>query len=290
MKLGLHISNFTWDGGAPALGPTLAKVATTAEEAGFDNLTVMDHVWQIHAIGPKEGEMLEAYSTLGYLAAITKRVRLFTLVTGVTYRSPGLLAKAVTTLDVLSGGRAGLGIGAAWNEEEATGLGLGYAPTSIRFEMLEEALQVCLQMWSADDGPYAGQHYQLGNTLNVPQSLQRPHPPIMIGGAGEKKTLRLVAQYADACNIFGGPEAGHKLDVLRGHCDNLGRDYDAIAKTATGRIDLGPNCDNVGATLEMLRGLHELGFTAVHSSVTDAGAITPIEVIGSEIIPVISSW
>jgi F420-dependent oxidoreductase-like protein len=290
MKLGLHISNFTWDGGPHQLAPTLMQMAALAEDAGFDNLTVMDHLWQIQSIGPREWDMLEAYTVLGYLAAATKRVELSTMVTGVTYRSPGLLAKAVTTLDVLSGGRAWLGLGAAWNEEEAIGLGLGYAPTAIRFEMLEEALQICLQMWSEDDGPYTGRHYQLGSTLNVPQSLQRPHPRIMIGGGGEKKTLRLVAQYADACNLFGGPESKHKLEVLREHCEALGRDYDAIEKTATTRFDVGTTGENVPTILETMRELHELGFTSVHVSVTDVGKLTPLEIIGRDIIPVISAW
>jgi F420-dependent oxidoreductase-like protein len=290
MKLGLHISNFTWDNGPQQLAPTLMQMASLAEDVGFDNLTVMDHLWQIHSIGPREWDMLEAYTVLGYLAAATKRVELSTMVTGVTYRSPGLLAKAVTTLDVLSSGRAWLGLGAAWNEEEALGLGLGYAPTAIRFEMLEEALQICLQMWSDDDGPYSGKHYQLASTLNVPRSLQRPHPRIMIGGGGEKKTLRLVAQYADACNLFGGPEATHKLEVLREHCEALGRDYDAIEKTATTRIAVGATGENAPAILETMHELHELGFTSVHVSVADAGTLTPLEVIGRDIIPVMSAW
>jgi F420-dependent oxidoreductase-like protein len=291
MKLGLHISNFTFgDGGPVQLGPTVRDLAKLAEDVGFDNLTVMDHLWQISVIGPPENDMLEAYTALGFLAAHTSRVRLFTLVTGVTYRSPGLLAKAVTSLDVLSGGRAALGLGAAWNHEEATGLGLGYAPTAIRFEMLEEALQICLQMWSDSDGPYSGEHYQLGRTLNVPQSLQRPHPPIMVGGGGEKKTLRLVAKYADACNLFGGPEAQHKLDVLREHCEREGRDYDSIEKTATTRIDFGPGGQTPDQLLESLRELHELGFTSVHASVTDSHTMTPLETLGRDVIPVISTW
>ena len=180
--------------------------------------------------------MLEAYTTLGFLAAHTERVKLLTVVTAVVYREPGLLAKIVTTLDVLSGGRAMLGIGAAWNEEESRGLGLFFPPTAERFERLEEALQICLQMWSDDDGPYEGKHYQLERTLNSPQPLSRPHPPILIGGAGERKTLRLVAQYADACNIFARPELAHKLDVLREHCEREGRDYDEIEKTVTGPL------------------------------------------------------
>jgi F420-dependent oxidoreductase-like protein len=288
MKLGLHISNFTWDGGPARLAPTLTELAKLAEDVGFDNLTVMDHFWQIRGLGPKEWDMLEAYTVLGYLASVTNRVELSTLVTGVTYRSPGLLAKAVTTLDVLSGGRAWLGIGAGWNEEEAIGLGLGFAPTAIRFEMLEEALQICRQMWSDDDGPYQGQHYQLGNTLNSPQSLQRPHPPIMIAGSGEKKTLRMVAQYADACNIFAGPEAPRKLEILREHCADLGRDYNTIEKTSITRLDLEAN--GVGPSLETLRESFDQGFTSVHVTVANAGGLTPIEIIGREIIPVLATW
>jgi len=201
MKFGLHIPNFTWAGGPPALRARLAEVAVAAEQAGFDRISVMDHLWQIEHFGPPEHEMLEAYTTLGYLAAKTERVKLLTVVTAVVYRDPGLLAKAVTTLDVLSGGRAMLGIGGAWNEEEARGLGLLFPSTAERFERLEEALQIFQQMCSDDDGAYEGKHYQLGRTLNSPQPLTRPHPPILIGGAGERKTLRLVAQYADACNI-----------------------------------------------------------------------------------------
>jgi alkanesulfonate monooxygenase len=290
MKLGVHIANFTWSGGPAQLAPTLSRVARTAEDAGFDKITVMDHLWQISIVGSRELDMLEAYTTLGYLAAVTSRVELFTVVTAVTYRSPGLLAKAVSTLDVLSGGRAGLGIGAAWNEEEASGLGLGYAPTAIRFEMLEEALQVCLQMWSDDDGPYSGNHFTLGSTLNSPQPLRRPHPPIMIGGSGEKKTLRLVAKYADACNIFASPDAGRKLDVLREHCEREGRDYAAIEKTAMMPLDPGPGGANSGAVLEQLRALHESGFTVVHGVVAQVEQLTPLELLGRDVIAEVSTW
>src|SRR6478609_1665620 len=239
MKVGVHIADFTWDGGPPALAPRLGEIARRAEEAGVDRVSVMDHVWQIGPLGPPEHEMLEAYTALGFLAAVTGRVKLLTVVTAVVYREPGLLAKAVTTLDVLSGGRAMLGIGAAWNEEESRGLGLFFPSTAERFERLEEALQICQQMWSDDEGPYDGKHYHLARTLNSPQSLSRPHPPILIGGAGERKTLRLVAQYADACNIFDTPELAHKLQVLRDNCDRLGRNYDEIEKTAQLRFDLG---------------------------------------------------
>src|SRR5690348_1690480 len=254
MRVGLHIANFTWPGGPPALARDLRRIATTAEEVGFARLSVMDHVWQIHAIGLPEDEMLEAYTTLGYLAACTSRIDLVSWVTAVVYREPGLLAKEVSTLDVLSDGRAWLGIGAAWNEAEARGLGLPFPPTSERFERLEEALQICLQMWSDSDAAYQGKHYTLERTLNSPQPLRRPHPPIMIGGGGERKTLRLVAQYAQACNLFGGPELGHKLDVLRQHCEDVGRDYAEIEKTVMMPLDPAPD----GSVDDLLRRLEEV--------------------------------
>ncbi|MGX7677970.1 LLM class F420-dependent oxidoreductase [Jatrophihabitans sp. DSM 45814] len=293
MKLALHVNNFTWDadspGGTTMLGPKLAEIAQTAERVGFARLSVMDHVWQIRTNGPKEHEMLEAYTALGFLAAHTTSVDLLTLVTGVTYRSPGLLAKAVTTLDVLSGGRAWLGIGAAWNEAEAAGLGLGYGPTAERFERLEEAIQICLQMWSDDNSPFTGKHYNLTETLNSPQPLAKPRPRIMIGGAGERKTLRLVAKYADACNIFAGPEAAHKLEVLREHCEREGRDYTSIEKTAL--LPLAVDAEGgVTGLLDRLRVAHELGFTVVHGAVAGVAAITPLEVLGSEVIPEVGRW
>jgi F420-dependent oxidoreductase-like protein len=285
MDLGLHVSDFTWPGGAPTLASDLRRVAVTAEEQGFAKLSVMDHLWQIHVVGPPENDMLEAYTALGYLAAHTSRIELLAWVTAVVYREPGLLAKAVTTLDVLSEGRAWLGIGAAWNEEESVGLGLPFPPTAERFERLEEALQICLQMWSDDDSPYAGTHYQLGRTLNVPQSLQRPHPPILIGGGGEKKTLRMVAQYADACNLFPGPDLERKLDVLREHCQNLGRNYDDIQKTVMMPIDPGANGEHVDEILDRLAQLAKLGVTHTHGSVPDVASITPLEILGQQVIP-----
>ncbi|MGO9344707.1 MAG: LLM class F420-dependent oxidoreductase [Acidimicrobiales bacterium] len=288
MKLGLHISNFSWPDGPSALGEDLKRVTLAAEVAGFDRVSVMDHVWQIGHIGPPEKEMLEAYTTLGYLAAITSRIRLLTLVSGVVYREPGLLAKIVTTLDVLSGGRAMLGIGAAWNEDEARGLGLLFPPTAERFERLEEALQICLQMWSGNDGPYEGEHYRLARTLNSPQALQAPHPPILIGGSGERKTLRLVARYAQACNLFPGPDLEHKLDVLRKHCEEEGRDYDEIEKTVLFNFDVGDNAERVDAILESLSGLAKLGFSVAHGSVVGVSAIDPLEIIGDRIIPVVA--
>jgi F420-dependent oxidoreductase-like protein len=288
VKLGLHVSDFTWQSGAGGLRRDLARVVESADQAGFDRISVMDHVWQIHMIGPPEHEMLEAYTTLGYLAAHTERAKLMTLVTGVVYRSPGLLAKIITTLDVLSGGRAWLGVGAAWNEEEARGLDLSFPPTAERFERLEEALQICLQMWSDDDGPYHGKYYQLGRTLNSPQALTKPHPPILIGGSGEKKTLRLVAKYAQACNLFPGPEMGHKLDVLRQHCEAEGRDYDEIEKTCIFRFDVGDHGEKVDETIGQLKGLAALGIQVAHGGVPNPAGTNQLEIIGKEVIPAIA--
>ncbi|HEV7679464.1 MAG TPA: LLM class F420-dependent oxidoreductase [Candidatus Dormibacteraeota bacterium] len=288
MKLGIHVSDYTWPGGPPRLGADLRTIAQASEAAGFDRLSVMDHFWQIRHLGPPEHEMLEAYTTLGYVAGVTSRIKLLTVVTGVIYRLPGLLAKAVTTLDVLSGGRAMLGIGAAWNEEESRGLGFPFPPLAVRFEMLEEALQIVLQMWSDDDGPYHGKHYQLERTLNSPQPLQKPHPPILIGGSGERKTLRLVAQYADACNIFGAGDVPHKLDVLRQHCEQLGRDYDAIEKTVIATFDVGENGERTGELVEQCREYAALGIQEVHGTLRHAHRIAPIEAIGRDVIPVIA--
>jgi alkanesulfonate monooxygenase len=285
MKVGVHVLNYTWPGGPQRLAQDLTRVAQAAEDNGFDKLSVMDHLWQLARNGPPENEMLEAYATLGYLAARTTRIRLLALVTAVVYREPGLLAKAVTTLDVLSEGRAWLGIGAASSEEEARGLGLPFPPAGQRFERLEEALQICLQMWSDDDGPYAGRHYRLARTLNSPQPLTRPHPPILIGGAGEKKTLRLVAQYAQACNLPAGPDLPRKLDVLRAHCDAVGRDYDEIEKTVSGPLDPGPSGQNVNALIGRMRELAKLGITHYQGPVPDITSITPLEVLGRRVIP-----
>jgi len=234
MRVGVHINRFDHSGGGPALGAELAATGAAAEAAGISWLSVMDHYFQMEFNGGAEAPMLEAYTTLGYLAGQTSTVRLGGLVTGVTYRHPGLLAKIATSLDVLSGGRATLGIGAAWYGREHEGLGVPFPPLAERFERLEEALRICLQMWDPENnGPFEGKHYRLAETLCVPAPVSTPRPEIMIGGGGEKKTLRLVARYGDACNLFATSpdEVRHKLDVLRGHCDTEGRDYDAIRKT-----------------------------------------------------------
>src|SRR5690348_1016553 len=292
MKVGLHIADFTWDGGPPALGPRLGEIARRAEEAGVDRVSVMDHVWQIGPLGPPEHEMLEAYTALGFLAAATSRVKLLTMVTAVVYREPGLLAKAVTTLDVLSGGRAILGIGAAWNEEESRGLGLFFPPTAERFERLEEAILICKQMWSGDEGPFDGKYYHLARTLNSPQALSRPHPPILIGGGGEKKTLKLVARYADACNLSSDDleVAAHKLDVLRQHCANEGRNYDEIEKTAQTRYDLGENGENVNKTIEHLHQVAELGFTQAHGSLLRVSKPGQLDLLAEQVIPAVAKF
>ena len=290
MKLGVHVADFTFPGGPAQLGPDLKRIAVAAEDAGFTKLSVMDHVWQIGVIGPPENDMLEAYTALGYLAACTSRIELLAWVTAVVYREPGLLAKCVTTLDVISGGRAWLGIGAAWNEPESRGLGLPFPPTAERFERLEEALQICLQMWSGDESPYHGKHYTLERTLNSPQSLSRPHPPILIGGGGEKKTLRMVAEYAQACNLWAGPELERKLDILREHCAAVGRDYDDIEKTVMFHFDTGKDGENIDAMLEQLQGLAALGVSHAHGRIMNVSDITPIEMLGERLVPVAAGF
>ncbi len=285
MKIGLQIPDFSTPRGPERLGAELATVGRVADEAGFEYIAVMDHFFQIPVVGPAEKEMLEGYTTLGYLAACTSRATLVTLVTGTVYREPGVLAKIVTTLDVLSNGRAWLGIGAAWNEEESGGLGIPFPPVAERFERLEETLQICLQMWRGDESPYHGKHYQLARPLNSPQSLTRPHPPIMIGGGGEKKTLRLVAQYADACNLFAGRDEARKLDILRQHCEAVGRDYDSIYKTAYYYFDARKGAQQI---VDELGALAAIGFDAAIGAVIDVWDVTPLEFIGSEVIPAVA--
>ena len=246
MRVGLQVPSFTYPTGKRHIGDTFAQIAERAERAGFYSLWVMDHFFQIGPQGKPEEPMLEGWSALAFAAGHTNRLRLGTLVTGVTYRYPGMLVKTCTTLDVLSQGRAYFGVGAAWNEQEHRGLGVPFPPTKERFERLEELLQIALQMWAGDEAPFNGKHYQLDRPLNSPQPVQLPHPPIMIGGGGEQKTLSLVAQYANACNLFmrlGYETLRHKLDVLRAHCDRLGRDYAEIEKTTLGTVRLSTDGD-----------------------------------------------
>jgi F420-dependent oxidoreductase-like protein len=253
MRLGLQVSYFSWPGAPGSIGPTFARIARNADGAGMASLWVMDHFFQIGVIGPPELEMLEGYTALAFAAGVTEHIELGTLVTGVTYRHPGVLIKTVTTLDVLSGGRAWLGVGAAWNEQEHAGLGVPFPPLAERFERLEETLQIAHQMWDGDETAYAGTHYRLERPMNNPSAVRTPHPPILIGGGGEKKTLRLVAQYADACNIFDmGPVAVQaKYEVIQRHCADVGRDYSEICRTVLSRMALSrtPGQDPTGAPL-----------------------------------------
>ncbi|MFI0354745.1 LLM class F420-dependent oxidoreductase [Actinomadura sp. 9N407] len=232
MRIGLQVPSFTFPGGPERIGPEYGRIARDADQAGLASFWVMDHFFQITYVGAPEEPMLEGYSALAYAAALTERITLGTLVTGVTYRHPGILVKTVTTLDVLSGGRAWLGIGAAWNDEESRGLGVPFPPVAERFEKLEETLRIAHRMWEGDQSPFEGEHFQLERPMDSPASVRRPHPPVLIGGTGEKKTLRFVAKYADACNLFDGDDLPRKLDVLRAHCEREGRDYAEIEKTS----------------------------------------------------------
>ena len=288
MKLGLQIPYFTWPGGPPDVARKLGEIVRSAEAAGYDSIWVMDHHFQIPMVGPADMDMLEAYTTLGFIAGQTSRVGLGTMITGVTYRHPGILIKEVTTLDVLSGGRAWLGIGAAWFEREHLGLGVPFPPLKERFERLEEALQIANQMWSDDNnGPYEGKHYRLAETINVPQALQKPRPRIMVGGGGEKKTLRLVAKYADACNIPGMDPGAvqHKLDILRQHCEREGRNYDDIEKTVITVMNVGRDGSQAGELVEQLGLLREAGAQAALGALIGVENITPIEAMGKHVIP-----
>ncbi|MEU9844205.1 LLM class F420-dependent oxidoreductase [Actinomadura sp. NPDC048032] len=263
MRIGLQVPSFTFPGGPEQIGPTFGRFAREADQGGLHSLWVMDHFFQIGAVGRPEEPMLEGYSALAYAAALTERITLGTMVTGVTYRHPGVLVKTVTTLDVLSGGRAWLGVGAAWNDEESRGLGIPFPPTAERFERLEETLRIAHRMWDGDESPFEGEHYRLERPLNSPPALRRPHPPILVGGGGEKKTLRFVAKYADACNLFDGDELPRKLEVLKEHCEREGRDYAEIEKTSltffTGTPSVGAAVDTVGRLAE--RGVDQVIFS-----------------------------
>jgi F420-dependent oxidoreductase-like protein len=291
MKLGLQINNFSWPVGPARFAATLAEIAQTAEDCRFDSIGVADHLWQHPIMGGPESEELECYTTLAFMAANTSRIKLMAMVTGVHFRYPGILAKTVTTLDVLSGGRAWLGIGAGHYEEEAHGLGIPFPALKERFEMLEETVQICLRMWSGEHGderPFEGRHYRLERPLNLPQSLTRPHPPIMIAGDGERKTLRLVARYADACSLRPIPEIPRKLDILREHCEAEGRDYERIEKTCAFAFDVGENGEKVGELIGRLRWLADMGIETVIGFVPQVHRIKPLEVIGQEVIPAVA--
>jgi F420-dependent oxidoreductase-like protein len=283
MKLALHPMDFTWPGGPAAIAPTLATMLARAEDAGVHSVWPMDHFFQIGVVGAPEEPMLEGWSLLAWAAARTERLQFGTLVTGVHHRPPGMLGKLVTTLDVLSGGRAWLGIGAGWNEEESRGLGIPFPPLAERFERLTETLRIVRQMLDGDATPFAGTHYTLERPLNVPAPVRRP--PVLIGGSGEKKTLRLVAEFGDACNLFEVPEVlRHKLDVLRRHCDDVGRDYDTIVRTTTGR--LGDDRD-LGRAVARFAALADLGvdLAIVDVPATDAGTYDFLAKLVAELEP-----
>jgi F420-dependent oxidoreductase-like protein len=289
MKIGLQIPNFTWPGGPTQIASRLKDIACAADEGGFYSVWVMDHFFQISMVGPPEHDMLEGYTTLGHLAAVTRRVKLGTMVTGVIYRYPGILVKAATTLDVLSGGRSYFGIGAAWNEQESRGLGVPFPPIATRFELLEEALQIAKQMWSGNDGPYRGKHNFLERTLCVPQPLSKPHPPILVAGGGEKKTLRMVAQYADACNLYGPVETVKaKLEILKGHCAALGRDYDSIEKTTLGTAQVGTGKSTARDIIEHCKALAAIGVDQALFNMPNDHEMKPLEVFAREIIPAVA--
>ncbi|MGI9149269.1 MAG: LLM class F420-dependent oxidoreductase [Chloroflexota bacterium] len=286
MKLGLQISRFRWPGGPPHIASTLAGIARAADEAGYASIWVMDHLFQIASIAKPEEEMLEAYTTLGFLAGHTRRARLGTLVTGVHYRHPGVLVKQVTTLDVLSEGRAWLGIGAGWYERESKGLGVAFPPVKERFECLEETLKIAHHMWRGNTAPVYGKHFQFAEPLNSPAPISKPHPPILIGGGGERKTLRLVAQYGDACNLFARlpkHQLARKLEKLRHYCDETGRPFDAIDKTALTQWNTGGT--SASAVVDQLGELHELGFDTVIASLTGVETLKPIEIVARDVFP-----
>lgn len=287
VKIGLQIPSFTWPGGDAAIGPTLGRIAEAGDAAGLDSLWVMDHFYQIGSVGRPEEPMLEGWSALAFMAAHSKNATLGLMVGGVHYREAGLWAKAATTLDVLSGGRAYLGIGAAWNEEESRGLGFPMPPLGVRFEMLEETLQIVHAMWQGSRGSgehFEGKHYQAERLLNSPQALQKPHPRIIIGGGGEQKTLRLVAKYADACNIFGGPDQlSHKFAVLRQRCAEVGRPFEEIERSNLTRIDL--SAQTPAQIIAAYRRLAEIGVQHVIFSLTGVYDLRNLETLGREVIP-----
>jgi F420-dependent oxidoreductase-like protein len=288
MKLGVHQINFDLPGGAGAIGSMLRDLGEAAEGAGLANLSVMDHYFQMEIAGGAAAAMLEGYTTMGFLAAATSTVELQLLVTGVTYRHPGLLAKIITTLDVISGGRAALGIGAAWYEEEHVGLGVPFPPLTERYERLEETIEIVRQMWSDDDGPYVGRHYNLGATINVPQPLRPGGIPIMIGGSGERKTLALVARHADACNLFAGDdvsEVARKLDVLRGHCEREGTDYDRIAKTIMWIGELDPAGASADAFVALMERYAAIGIVDAHIVPLTDDPVRFVDGLGTHIVP-----
>jgi F420-dependent oxidoreductase-like protein len=292
MHIGLQIPSFKYPGGTSAIRPKLKEIVTTAEESGFYSLWVMDHYYQIKGLFGEAytDPMMESYTTLGFFAGLTEKAHLGVLVTGVIYRHPAVLLKMVNTLDILSGGRAYFGIGAAWYEEEAKGLGIPYPSTSERFEQLEDTLQLAKALWDNDETSFQGKHISAPAITNNPRPLSKPHPRILIGGMGPKKTLRMVAQYADACNIFeraGKEKIQQALDTLKVHCENLERDYDSIEKTSLGTVHLSGE-DTVDGVMSRIKDLSAMGFSHVIFNMPDVYEITPLKIFAKEIIPAVA--
>lgn len=294
MKIGLQIPRFTWPGGDSGIRGTLAGIGQAADEAGFASIWVMDHFFQLEPMMGMAGEpMLESYSALSYLAAITERPRLGALVTGIIYRYPGFLIKAATNLDVLSGGRAYFGVGAAWYDREAAGLGFPFPPVKERFELLEETLQLAHHMWSGRREPFISSHFHLAEPLCSPMPISQPRPPILIGGMGEKKTLRLVAKYADACNLFaraGDEVLREKLDILKRHCDAVGRPFEAIEKTTLGTVHLASGRMTAAEIVAQCRSLADIGIQHAIFNMPNVHEITPLDTFGREIIPAVAEF
>jgi F420-dependent oxidoreductase-like protein len=290
MRIGMELAEFGWGSGPAELGSVLRRIAEVADDAGFDLVGVGDHMWQgPHAGGP-ERRQLECFTTLAVIAAHTRRCRIAPVVAGVHFRQPALLAKTVTTLDVLSGGRAMLGVGAGWYADEAAGMGFPFPPLARRFEMLEETLRVCLRLWDGEQGderPFEGAHYRLDRPLNLPQSLTRPRPPIMVGGDG-RKALRLVARYADACNVYPGPDLDAKLGLLREYCAEEGRSFDAIEKTAIFPFGVGADGSGTDELVGELRRWAASGIQTAIGIVADTDPVRQLEIIGEKVIPAVA--
>ncbi len=292
MHIGLQIPSFKYPGGTAVIRPKLKEIVTTAEAAGFYSLWVMDHYYQIKGMFGEAytDPMLESYTTLGYIAGLTEKTFLGALVTGVIYRHPSVLMKMVNTLDILSGGRAYLGIGAAWYEDEARGYGIPYPSTSERFEQLEDNLKLAQALWNSDETSFEGKHFSASAITNNPRPLSTPHPRIMIGGTGPGKTLRMVAQYADACNIgawVGDENMKKALDTLKAHCERMGREYDTIEKTTLGTVHLSGDATAV-TVINRIQQLSEMGFTHAIFNMPDVYKITPLETFANEIIPAVA--
>jgi F420-dependent oxidoreductase-like protein len=297
MKLALQLNNYIWDGDPARLGPTLSRIGEAADEYGFACIAVADHLWAVPPwMGSVDSQVPEAYTTLAFLGASTSRVNLMALASPPNFRYPAMLARVVSTLDTLSGGRAWLGIGAGDFADEALGLGMPYPPVGERFEMLEETVQICLHMWSGEHGDeqsFHGKHFSIERAINSPQmpeTLTRPHPPIMIAGSGEQKTLRLVARYADACNIQPGPGIPGKLDVLRRHCEVEGRDYNSIEKTCPFLFDPGEDGSRVSELIGQLRWLAGMGIQTVYGAVPHVDRITPLEIVGRQVVSAVAEF